>query len=162
MRGALIALTALEYRLLYHLVHNAGHVLMREALLARVWGDEYRDQSDYPKVSISRLRVTLEDDTDRPRYIVTEWGLGYRFARGGTKAGVERPRPLSDRANPVATTGLLPARDAPAHPSQNAQTVPAGSGTCPSAQAERGRSASVGQSRLLLRAPQVATQNGTR
>ena len=83
-RGEPIALTALEYRLLYHLVRNAGHVLPREALLARVWGDEYRDQSDYLKVYISRLRSKLEDDPDRPRYIVTERGLGYRFARAST------------------------------------------------------------------------------
>ena len=80
-RGVAIPLTALEYRLLYHLVRNAGHVLPREALLARVWGDEYRDQSDYLKVYISRLRSKLEDDPDRPRYILTERGLGYRFAR---------------------------------------------------------------------------------
>ena len=83
-RGEPIALTALEYRLLYHLVRNAGHVLPREALLARVWGDEYRDQSDYLKVYISRLRGKLEDDPERPRYIVTERGLGYRFARAST------------------------------------------------------------------------------
>jgi two-component system, OmpR family, KDP operon response regulator KdpE len=88
-RGEPIALTALEYRLLYHLVRNAGHVLPREALLARVWGDEYRDQSDYLKVYISRLRSKLEDDPDRPRYIVTERGLGYRFARAAA------PKPSS-------------------------------------------------------------------
>ena len=80
-RGEVIPLTALEYRLLYHLVRNAGHVLSREALLARVWGDEYRDQSDYLKVYVSRLRSKLEDDPDSPRYILTERGLGYRFAR---------------------------------------------------------------------------------
>jgi DNA-binding response OmpR family regulator len=91
-RGEPIALTALEYRLLYHLVRNAGHVLPREALLARVWGDEYRDQSDYLKVYISRLRSKLEDDPDRPRYIVTERGLGYRFARASTPKA-----PSSDR-----------------------------------------------------------------
>jgi DNA-binding response OmpR family regulator len=80
-RGAPIALTALEYRLLYHLIRNAGHVMSREALLARVWGDEYRDHSDYLKVYISRLRSKLEDDAEHPRYILTERGLGYRFAR---------------------------------------------------------------------------------
>ena len=83
-RGEPIPLTALEYRLLYHLVRNAGHVLPREALLARVWGDEYRDQSDYLKVYISRLRSKLEDDPDHPRYILTERGLGYRFARSSS------------------------------------------------------------------------------
>jgi DNA-binding response OmpR family regulator len=80
-RGAPIVLTALEYRLLYHLVRNAGHVLSRETMLARVWGDQYRDHSDYLKVYISRLRSKLEDDAEHPRYILTERGLGYRFAR---------------------------------------------------------------------------------
>jgi two-component system KDP operon response regulator KdpE len=96
-RGEPVALTALEYRLLYHLVRNAGHVLPREALLGRVWGDEYRDQSDYLKVYISRLRSKLEDDPDHPRYILTERGLGYRCARpspvapgGSTKARAPR------------------------------------------------------------------------
>ena len=79
--GRPIPLTALEYRLLYQLVRNAGHVMPREALLARVWGEEYRDQADYLKVYVSRLRAKLEDDPDRPRYILTERGLGYRFSR---------------------------------------------------------------------------------
>jgi DNA-binding response OmpR family regulator len=79
--GKSVPLTALEYRLLYQLVRNAGHVMPRAALLARVWGEEYRDQADYLKVYVSRLRAKLEDDPDRPRYILTERGLGYRFAR---------------------------------------------------------------------------------
>ena len=79
--GQPVPLTALEYRLLYQLVRNAGHVMPRAALLARVWGEEYRDQADYLKVYISRLRAKLEDDPDRPRYILTERGLGYRFSR---------------------------------------------------------------------------------
>ena len=80
-KGEPVPLTALEYRLLYHLVRNAGHVLPRQSLLARVWGDEYRDQSHYLKVYISRLRGKLEDDPERPKHILTERGLGYRFAR---------------------------------------------------------------------------------
>ena len=82
--GERVPLTATEYRLLFQLVRNAGHVVPREALLARVWGDEYRDQLDYLKVYVSRLRGKLEDDPDRPRYILTERGLGYRFARAQT------------------------------------------------------------------------------
>ncbi|MCC6177771.1 MAG: response regulator transcription factor [Chloroflexi bacterium] len=80
-RGHPVPLSATEYRLLFHLVRNAGHVVPREALLARVWGDEYRDQSDYLKVYVSRLRAKLEDDPESPRYILTERGLGYRFVR---------------------------------------------------------------------------------
>jgi len=79
--GQRVALTATEYRLLFQLVRNAGHVVPRESLLARVWGDEYRDQLDYLKVYVSRLRAKLEDDPDRPRHIITERGLGYRFVR---------------------------------------------------------------------------------
>ncbi len=89
--GAPVPLTTLEYRVLYHLVRNAGHVLPREALLARVWGEEYREQSDYLKVYVSRLRSKLEDDPDRPRFILTERGLGYRFARASRPAPTDRP-----------------------------------------------------------------------
>jgi DNA-binding response OmpR family regulator len=86
-----IALSATEYRLLFQLVRNAGHVVPRETLLARVWGDEYRDQTDYLKVYISRLRAKLEDDPERPRFILTERGLGYRFARARATVGRRQP-----------------------------------------------------------------------
>jgi DNA-binding response OmpR family regulator len=98
-RGELVPLTALEYRLLYHLVRNAGHVLPREALLARVWGDEYRGQSDYLKVYVNRLRGKLEDDPEHPRYILTERGIGYRFMRpsssGARSSSVENGEPFA-------------------------------------------------------------------
>jgi two-component system KDP operon response regulator KdpE len=77
-----VSLSATEYRLLFHLIRNAGHVVPRETLLARVWGDDYREQTDYLKVYISRLRAKLGDDPERPRLILTERGLGYRFTRG--------------------------------------------------------------------------------
>jgi DNA-binding response OmpR family regulator len=89
-----IALSATEYRLLFQLVRNAGHVVPRETLLARVWGDEYRDQTDYLKVYISRLRAKLEDDPERPRFIQTERGLGYRFARSPAPAVPPHPEPI--------------------------------------------------------------------
>ncbi|MFN8635927.1 MAG: response regulator transcription factor [Chloroflexota bacterium] len=87
-----IALSATEYRLLFQLVRNAGHVVPRETLLARVWGDDYRDQTDYLKVYVSRLRAKIEDDPERPRFILTERGLGYRFARAGSSAEASTPR----------------------------------------------------------------------
>jgi two-component system KDP operon response regulator KdpE len=89
-----VPLSATEYRLLYQLVRNAGHVVPRETLLARVWGDEYRDQTDYLKVYISRLRAKLEDDPEHPRFILTERGLGYRFARSRQGATRSRPAPI--------------------------------------------------------------------
>ena len=79
LRGEVVSLTATEYKLLYHLVRNAGHVLRHETLLAKVWGREYVDEVDYLRVYIRRLRRKLEPDPERPRHILTERGLGYRF-----------------------------------------------------------------------------------
>ena len=75
----LLALTPTEYKLLYHLVRNAGHILPHATLLAKVWGREYVDEVDYLRVYVRRLRDKLGDDPDRPRFIQTERGLGYRF-----------------------------------------------------------------------------------
>ena len=74
-----VALTPTEYKLLYHLVRNAGRTLTHELLLSRVWGKEYEDELDYLRVYIRRLRDKLHDDPARPRYIQTERGIGYRF-----------------------------------------------------------------------------------
>ena len=79
LRGERLDLTPTEYKLLYHLVRNAGHVLQHGTLLAKVWGREYIDEVDYIRVYIRRLRDKLGDDPDNPRYIRTERGLGYRF-----------------------------------------------------------------------------------
>ncbi len=82
--GERLDLTPTEYKLLYHLVRNSGHVLQHGTLLAKVWGREYLDEVDYLRVYVRRLRDKLGDDPDHPRYIRTERGLGYRFiaARG--------------------------------------------------------------------------------
>jgi two-component system KDP operon response regulator KdpE len=77
--GKRLDLTPTEYKLLYHLVRNAGHVLEHGTLLAKVWGREYVDEVDYIRVYIRRLRDKLGDSSDAPRYIQTERGLGYRF-----------------------------------------------------------------------------------
>jgi two-component system KDP operon response regulator KdpE len=77
--GERLELTPTEYKLLYHLVRNAGHVLTHGTLLAKVWGREYIDEVDYVRVYVRRLRDKLGDDPDAPRYIRTERGLGYRF-----------------------------------------------------------------------------------
>jgi two-component system KDP operon response regulator KdpE len=79
LRGERLDLTPTEYKLLYHLVRNAGHVLQHATLLAKVWGREYVDEVDYLRVYVRRLRDKLGDDPDHPRYIRTERGLGYRF-----------------------------------------------------------------------------------
>jgi len=79
LRGLRLELTPTEYKLLYHLVRNAGHVLGHTTLLAKVWGREYVDEVDYLRVYVRRLRDKLGDDPEAPRYIRTERGLGYRF-----------------------------------------------------------------------------------
>ena len=79
VRGQPVTLTGTEYRLLYHLVRNAGRVMTHEALLARVWGREYTDEISYLKSYISRLRNKLESDPHNPEYILTEYSVGYWF-----------------------------------------------------------------------------------
>ena len=77
--GRRLDLTPTEYKLLYHLVRNVGHVLPHTTLLAKVWGREYVDEVDYVRVYIRRLRDKLRDSPEAPRFIATERGLGYRF-----------------------------------------------------------------------------------
>jgi two-component system KDP operon response regulator KdpE len=77
--GKEVKLRPTEYRLLYHLVKNAGHVLTHEMILSKVWGYEYRDESQYVRLYITYLRQKIEPDPSNPRYILTERGIGYRF-----------------------------------------------------------------------------------
>jgi two-component system KDP operon response regulator KdpE len=75
----LVKLRPTEYRLLFHLVQNAGWVITHDQLLARVWGYEYRDEPHYVRLYINYLRQKLEEDPANPKYILTERGVGYRF-----------------------------------------------------------------------------------
>lgn len=77
--GKLIKLRPTEYRLLYHLVQNAGWVMTYDQLLSKVWGYEYRDEPHYVRLYINYLRQKLEVDPANPKYILTERGVGYRF-----------------------------------------------------------------------------------
>ena len=77
--GRRVSLRPTEYRLLYHLVNNAGRVLTHETLLAKVWGYEYRTEEHYVRLYVTYLRQKIEPDPRRPRYILNERGLGYRF-----------------------------------------------------------------------------------
>ena len=77
--GKELKLRPTEYRLLYHLVNNAGWTLPHETLLAKVWGHEYRDETHYLRLYITYLRQKIEEDPANPKYILTERGLGYRF-----------------------------------------------------------------------------------
>jgi two-component system KDP operon response regulator KdpE len=75
----LVQLRPTEYRLLYHLVQNAGWVIPHDQILAKVWGYEYRDEPHYVRLYINYLRKKLEKDPANPQYILTERGIGYRF-----------------------------------------------------------------------------------
>jgi two-component system KDP operon response regulator KdpE len=79
MDGQVVDLSATEFKLLACFVDNANRILTHRSLLTQVWGWEYADEKDYVKVYVSRLRAKIEPDPDRPRYILTERGLGYRF-----------------------------------------------------------------------------------
>jgi two-component system KDP operon response regulator KdpE len=75
----LVKLRPTEYRLLYHLVQNAGWVLTHDQILTKVWGYEYRDEPHYVRLYINYLRKKIEENPSDPKYILTERGVGYRF-----------------------------------------------------------------------------------
>ncbi|RCK75506.1 MAG: DNA-binding response regulator KdpE [Anaerolineae bacterium] len=77
--GKLVQLRPTEYRLLYHLVQNAGWVITHDQILTKVWGYEYRDEPHYVRLYINYLRKKIEKDPANPQYILTERGVGYRF-----------------------------------------------------------------------------------
>lgn len=79
VRGEVVRLTSTEYRLLEVLVRHAGTVLPHRYLLERVWGPEYTGDTHYLKVFVGRLHRKLDKDPAQPRYIRSEWGVGYRF-----------------------------------------------------------------------------------
>jgi len=77
----MVKLTPIEYNLLYQMIRNEGRVLTHRFLLEKVWGEEYTDATDYLKKYIQRLRQKLEDDSENPRLIITERGVGYKLAK---------------------------------------------------------------------------------
>ncbi len=76
----LLKLTATEYALLALFAKNEGKVLTHQYLLKEIWGPGYINQSQYLRVFIAQLRKKIEADANRPLFIVTESGIGYRFA----------------------------------------------------------------------------------
>lgn len=79
-RDEIIHLTPIEYKLLVTMLKQAGKVLTHRFLLREVWGPQDSQENHYLRVFVASLRRKLEDDPARPRYIVTEQGVGYRFA----------------------------------------------------------------------------------
>ncbi|MBC7250149.1 MAG: response regulator transcription factor [Anaerolineae bacterium] len=82
VRGKTVSLTPTEFELLSCLVKNEGRVLPHKVLLRQVWGDEYVGETQYLKLYIRYLRQKIERDASNPEYILTEWGVGYRFEGG--------------------------------------------------------------------------------
>ena len=79
MDGRSIPLTPIEYDLLRLLAVNEGKLLTHPAILREIWGPAYREESNYLHVYVSHLRRKLEPDPARPRYILTQAGVGYRL-----------------------------------------------------------------------------------
>lgn len=80
VRDEQIHLTPIEYKLLTTMVRHAGKVLTHRHLLREVWGPLDSQENHYLRVFVAGLRRKIEDDSARPRYILTEQGVGYRFA----------------------------------------------------------------------------------
>lgn len=79
--GELIKLTTTEYSLLSLLVKDGGKVLTHQYLLRAIWGPGYINQSQYLRVFIAQIRKKIENDPNRPEYLITESGVGYRFGK---------------------------------------------------------------------------------
>jgi two-component system, OmpR family, KDP operon response regulator KdpE len=78
-KGEVIKLTNIEYSLLALLMRNEGKVLTHHYLLRAIWGPGYINQSQYLRVYVAQLRKKIEYDPNRPMYLLTESGVGYRF-----------------------------------------------------------------------------------
>ena len=94
LRGEEVRLSPTEFSLLGLLVSNVGRVLTHRVLLQSIWGPEYGGEAEYLRVYINRLRQKLEPVPANPRYILTEPGVGYRFAPESEHV---HKRPLSAR-----------------------------------------------------------------
>ena len=80
--GREVHLTPKEFELLAYFVKHPGAVLTHRRLLGAIWGGNYTEQTEYLRVFIGQLRKKLEPDSTKPRYIVTEPWIGYRFNPG--------------------------------------------------------------------------------
>jgi len=83
--GKEVKLSPKEFDLLLYFVRHAGKVLTHHALLGKVWGGDYTDQTEYLRVFVRHLRKKIELDPAKPRYILTEPWVGYRFLPGMQK-----------------------------------------------------------------------------
>ncbi len=79
LAGKPVSLTPIEYDLLALLARNAGKLLTHPTILRQIWGPAYGDESNYLHVYVSQLRRKIEPDPTRPRYLLTQAGVGYRL-----------------------------------------------------------------------------------
>lgn len=79
VRGRNVSLTPKEFDLLWFLASNPNRVFTREQILDRVWGPDYFGDDNAVSVFIRRLRKRIEADPDRPHFLLTVWGVGYKF-----------------------------------------------------------------------------------
>jgi two-component system, OmpR family, KDP operon response regulator KdpE len=77
--GREVHLTPIEFDLLRVLAQHHGRLVTQRQLLAEVWGPQYEDETHYLRVHVAHIRAKLEDDPSRPRYLITEPGVGYRL-----------------------------------------------------------------------------------
>ncbi len=77
--GSTVHLTPTEWHLVEILVTNAGKLVSQRGLLQEVWGPRYEDETNYLRVYMAQIRRKLEPDPSKPRYFITEPGMGYRF-----------------------------------------------------------------------------------
>ncbi len=80
VRGEQLHLTPTQYRLLTTMIKHAGKVLTHRQLLKEVWGPHSVREHQYLRVYVGQIRQKIESDPTRPRYLLTESGVGYRFA----------------------------------------------------------------------------------
>jgi two-component system KDP operon response regulator KdpE len=74
-----VHLTPIEFKLLTALIRSAGKVMTHRSLITEVWGPAHAEQTHYLRVHMAQLRQKIEAEPARPRFIVTEPGIGYRF-----------------------------------------------------------------------------------
>ena len=78
-RGQPVELTQVEFQIMEYFFTNPGKALSRTDILTRVWGEEYFGEEKIVDVNIRRLQMKIEDTPSEPRYILTVWGLGYKW-----------------------------------------------------------------------------------
>ena len=88
--GTTVRLTPTEWAILEVLARNRGRLVTQRQLLQDVWGPAYQSETNYLRVYLAQLRRKLEPDPARPRYLLTEPGMGYRFADDADTASARR------------------------------------------------------------------------